>query len=187
MPNWCFNKVTFIHSDLAEIKRVVEAYSRDALFSEFVPCPQDLVDTVAGSFDDTEEQAALEAKQVSNRDKYGYANWYDWCVANWGTKWDINSNDDQDVPYSEDRVELYFDTAWSPPIPFYEKMEELGFTVDGYYYEPGMGYCGRYNDGDDDYYEIEGDAKWVLENIPGDINDTFSISDNMEGMEDDEE
>lgn len=176
MPNWCFNKVTFTHSDASQLIRAVDAFNRSELFAEFHPCPQDLIDTEAD-----------EQQTTTNIDKHGHANWYDWCLSNWGTKWDVDTHGDTVDKPDGDSVELWFDTAWSPPIQFYEQMEKLGFNVDAYYYEPGMGVCGRYTDGDDDYYEIEGDAEWVQENIPGDINDMFSITDNMADWEDEEE
>ena len=47
---------------------------------------------------------------ISNIKKYGCPTWYEWCVKNWGTKW--NGCDS----WLEDDI-LHFDTAWSPPIP----------------------------------------------------------------------
>lgn len=49
-----------------------------------------------------EEQAALA--------KTGFSNWYDWSVANWGTKWNA---------YSQERDEnvILFQTAWAAPLP----------------------------------------------------------------------
>lgn len=60
--------------------------------------------------------------------------------------------------------------------------------VDACYYEPGMGFCGRWtSDSGDDYYNIEGDSDWVVENIPPYINEMFDISGNMEMWEDEYE
>lgn len=188
MPNWCSNKVTFTHNDHAQIKRLVETYNQDRLFAEFHPCPQELLNTVAGSHGDPGKQAELEKQEQANRESYGYANWYDWCVANWGTKWDVNTNGDTaEVEDGELAVEVWFDTAWSPPIGFYEHMESLGFKVDAFYHEPGVGFCGRYTAGDDECIEIEGDADWVRSNVPIEIDDAFSISDLMEEWDDDDD
>ena len=79
-----------------------------------------------------------------------------------------------------------FDTAWSPPIPFYEKLQDLGFVVKGYYFESGMGYCGVWDDGDDQYYDIQGNSEWVMENIPSDIDLQFCISECMAEWEEEE-
>lgn len=179
MPNWCSNKVTFSHQDTNEIRRVVDAYNGDALFTEFSPCPQDLLNTTAPCADDS--------TRASNIEKHGHPEWYSWCVANWGTKWDINTGGNTvDLEDGQLVVDLWFDTAWSPPIGFYKTMEKLGFKVDAFYHEPGMGFCGRYTMNNDEYYEIEGDADWVDTNIPIEINDVFSISEFVSDWETEE-
>lgn len=172
MPNWCNNNVTFTHSDLAMIKRVVDAYNDDRLFREFFPCPEEL--TEASSPNDKNPDEMLE--------KYDAADWYSWCVNNWGTKWDVQSVDA--VEADGNSVSLYFDSAWSPPIQFYANMEEeLGFEVKAYYYEPGMAFCGSYADGEEDHYDITGNSDWVQENIPKELDEMFAISENMSEWE----
>jgi len=42
-----------------------------------------------------------------------------------------------------------------------------------------MAFCGRYSDGDDDYYEMYGDSNWAEQHIPQEINKMFSISENL--------
>ena len=82
------------------------------------------------------------------------ADWqYDWSVENWGTKWDaahgyINLE-------SSKEHELGLDTAWSPPIPFYKKLEEMGFSVSAEYKEDGLEFIGEYADGVDECYEYD--------------------------------
>lgn len=53
-------------------------------------------------------------KYVEQIKKYGFANWYDWQVTNWGTKW--NALDSQ-VKFSEESntYEISFDTAYAVP------------------------------------------------------------------------
>ncbi len=55
-----------------------------------------------------------------NKLKYGASTWYDWCVNNWGTKWNSYG-------YSEDRDihSSVFDTAWSAPKPVMLKLSEI--------------------------------------------------------------
>jgi len=76
--------------------------------------------------------------------------WYEWNISNWGTKWDAQPFD---INWEDDCVTFQLETAWSPPIGFYEKMEELGYDIEAYYLEEGMAFCGQYMDGNDDYYE----------------------------------
>ena len=80
-------------------------------------------------------------------------NWYDWHCEHWGTKWDVaNQFIGLETPKE---LELGFDTAWSPPVPFYKKLEEMGFTVSADYKEEGMSYIGEYSDGADVCYEYD--------------------------------
>jgi hypothetical protein len=127
---------------------------------------------------------ALVEAEKRNIEKHGFTNWYDWNVANWGTKWDVN-NDGNTVSVDEGAtgVEIYFNTAWSPPLGFYEHMEGLGFGVQALYYEMGMAFCGAWEDGCDSYYDITGDSNWVVKNIPSDIDEAFNISGSMEEWE----
>lgn len=52
------------------------------------------------------------------KQKYGFDNWYDWCCANWSTKW--NSYDNK-----VDEGSIIFNTAWSIPVRVFERLSEL--------------------------------------------------------------
>lgn len=182
MPNYCDNVVTFTHTDPEMIQRVIRGYTGEGLMGEFHPIPDKLINTMAGSYGlDDPRQAELEAQEESNILEFGFKNWYDWAVEEWGTKWDITSAENGEPSLSEDglSVQFSFMSAWSPPVAFYEKMEELGFEVDAFYYEPGMGFCGRYTNGADDYYELRGSADEVEQQIPEEIDEMFAIVENM--------
>ena len=57
-----------------------------------------------------------EARQAkANEERYGAKTWYEWCIANWGTKW--SAGDGLDVHVAGTSIGLVFDTAWSPPVP----------------------------------------------------------------------
>ena len=92
MPNWCSNSVVLKHKDPTFIARAREAFNQGALLNEFIPVPKDLKETIAGSFGDTEEQKQLEIQEAYNIKNYGYSNWYDYCVNEWGTKWDVGAD-----------------------------------------------------------------------------------------------
>jgi len=69
-------------------------------------------------------------------------NWYDWRVEHWGTKWDVQG----DLVYDdEEYLEYCFESAWSPPTPFLEKVSKdfplLRFVLK--YEEEGIGFIGR--------------------------------------------
>lgn len=61
-----------------------------------------------------------------NEEAYGHKSWYDWSIANWGTKWDAGSVSEPDVLVTGESasVTYHFDTAWSPCEPVIEAMSE---------------------------------------------------------------
>ena len=99
--------------------------------------------------------------------------WYEWNISNWGTKWDAQPFD---INWEDDCVTFQLETAWSPPVGFYEKMEELGYDIEAYYLEEGMAFCGQYMDGNDDYYEYGGMLAGDMENdLPEWVEDKFGL------------
>lgn len=134
MPNWCLNKLTVSHTDKNAMERFVKAYNKGNVCNEFIPKPENLGD-----------------------------GWFDWCINNWGTKWDVGADEGTE---KEERYGLKatvvgseascsFDSAWAPPIGLYKKLNELGYKVQASYFEPGMGFCGIYTDGYDNYIEYQ--------------------------------
>jgi hypothetical protein len=157
MPNWCNNTLELIHEDPAMITRAKKAYADGRLLAEFVPVPEDL-HIVAGSVGakGSPEQNELEAKEKANIEKHGYATWYDFCVNEWGTKWDVGGDDAIDHTMEDEggtRLSLSFDSAWAPPINAMEKFQDLGFKVKLFYWEPGMCFAGIFDENGDDYIE----------------------------------
>jgi hypothetical protein len=160
------------------IERVRTAFNGEGLLNEFIPIPQDLRDIVAGSVP-VEQEAAHKAKEQANRETHGYANWYDFCVNEWGTKWEIGAdgNPAQDIPGG---LSLGFESAWSPPIGAYEKLADMGFRIKAMYYEPGMAFAGIWEDGQDDYYEYGGlDSAGIAEELPAELDEAFGISESV--------
>lgn len=179
MPNWCNNTLELQHEDPAMIERAKKAFADGKFLEEFCPVPASL-HIVSGRVGekDSPEQIALEAQEKANLETHGYTTWYDYCVNEWGTKWDVGGNDynepQQDSP---DKITMSFDSAWAPPIAAMDKLEALGFSVRLYYYEPGMAFAGIYEDGDDAYYELSGmDSKEIAETLPAELDEAFGIS-----------
>jgi hypothetical protein len=157
------------------VGRAREAFVRGELLNEFIPVPKDL-QIVAGSLGDPDEQKKLEEQGELNRKTHGYTNWYDFCVAEWGTKWDIGGGD-ASVDDIEGGLMLGFDSAWSPPIGAYEKLMEQGFEIEAMYYEPGMAFAGIWDNGNDDYYEYGGmNSDQIAEELPSELDEAFGIS-----------
>jgi len=186
MPNWCNNSVELYHTDPAMIERAREAFNKGALLHEFIPVPLCLTETVEGAFSDPEKQAALEKSQQDNLNAYNYKTWYDFCVNEWGTKWDVGA-DGQPAQDIEGGLMLSFDSAWSPPIAAYQRLVEQGFRIRAMYDESGMAFAGIWEDGEDDFYEYGGmKSTEVAERLPVELDEAFGISENIEMWEEEE-
>ena len=176
MPNWCNNTLTLTHKDPAMITRAKDALDRGEFLSEFCPMPRELGDAIANGQPDA---VMIE--------KYGYSSWYDYCVNEWGTKWDVGEDGATDIHPDGTMLNTYFDSAWSPPIGAYEKLEQLGFTVDAYYYEGGMAYAGTYHDGNEDSISLEGMTADQVEREYPELDECFGISESMRENEEPEQ
>ena len=167
MPNWCENRLTISHSDPSMIKRARDAWVDRRFLREFIPIPQELT-IVSGRVgaDDNPEQMLLVAQQEANLKKYGYQDWYTYCVNEWGTKWDIGYQEDWNEPCdeSETTFTVKYNSAWSPPEAACFKLVAMGFDITNYYYEPGMGFCGVFKDGEDHQYST-GEAPKELQEV----------------------
>jgi hypothetical protein len=188
MPNWCNNTVTISHTDSAKLEALAEAVRKGEFLKHVIPVPEDL-NIVAGRVgaDDNPEQIELERRENENLEKYGYKTWYDFCVNRWGTKWDVDAYEGENVKVENGVLEFGFDSAWSPPMGVYEELVEQGFEVVAYYYEPGMAYVGKYDNGCDDCYDYSGhDSKTVVDAIGEELDEMFGISESMREYEEEE-
>jgi hypothetical protein len=159
------------------IERVRKAFNDGALLNEFIPVPDDL-HIVAGRVGDDNDPKQIELKEaeIRNLATHGYTTWYDFCVNEWGTKWDVGAdgNPAVDIPGG---LMLGFESAWAPPVNAYEKLIELGFSIRAMYYEPGMAFAGIWEDGFDDFYEYGGlDSAGIADELPAELDEAFGIS-----------
>jgi hypothetical protein len=58
-------------------------------------------------------------RQIVWHRKTGFYDWFEWCCANWGTRW--NCRDFCARP-GETSFDFSFCAAWSPPIPVFDKL-----------------------------------------------------------------
>jgi hypothetical protein len=151
------------------IERVRKAFNEGRLLDEFIPVPKELSEAVANG---STNEALVE--------KYGYSDWYGFCVANWGTKWDVGADGQPAIDNDVNTLSLNFDSAWAPPTVAYERLMDLGFKILAYYYEPGMAFAGKWEDGCDDYYEYGSmTSEEVAATLPDDLDECFAISESM--------
>lgn len=175
MPNWCANSVVVkgpTHK-VAELVAAIEKYKNDE---------QGGVCTAV--FPEPQEEDLPQGNNIA-------PGWYIWRVNNWGTKWDFYPIEDPTFCVVDDdtaETEMDFDTAWAPPLGLYQKLEEQGFEVTAYYYEPGMMFAGVYTNGADNYYEYsDSTSETVREDIPVVLVDKFGIDNELADIEADNE
>ena len=189
MPNWCNNTLELHHEDPAMIERAKKAFADGKLLNEFVPVPESLhiVSGCVGA-KGSPEQNELEAKEEANRKEHGYATWYDFCVNEWGTKWDCGADGDHvELEEGQDNTTLCFDSAWSPPMGVYQALMDQGFRVRAYYYESGMCFAGIVDENGDDYYDLGNmSSSQVAEDIPAELDEVFGISETIANYEEEE-
>ncbi len=178
MPNYCLNIITISHEDPKMVDQAAMTMMDGKFLEEFIPIPEELKETTAGYSDDPLQ----EAKDKALMEKYGYRNWHDFCVDTWGTKWDP---DFQEVTVNGNQITAVFESAWSPPVAAYEKLEKLGFIIRAYYYEPGMQFAGIYEDGFDEFYNLNDyeSSDEVAEDIPSELDEAFAIVESMRDWE----
>ena len=186
MPNYCNNNIVITgpNSVIDKIEKIANGDKGD-LLQYFYPMPKALEDTTAPLQKDATKEEKAKAKE--NLKKYGYDNWYDWRVENWGTKWDImefyNINR-KEIGEDESEISLGFDTAWAPALGAYERFidENSNCSLKAYYYEPGCDFMGEWDNGMDSCFEV---AKYGLDDdfwkqgIGSTLDDYFGITESM--------
>lgn len=188
MPNYCSNTATFKHADTDQIRKVIDAFNQGKLLDTFVTCPPELRESVKPGENYVER---VKAKEEANLNDHGYKDWYDWSVDNWGTKWDVGAEGEYDAAKytpGQTEVTLSFDSAWSPPLSWYNEMaDEFEFEIAAYYLEEGMGFCGKWTNEDWDAEGYEFESVEDLDDIPDDIIEHWDLRGILESREDDDD
>jgi hypothetical protein len=148
MPNWTSNMI-YAEGSPEQISEFLEKIrgARGVLdFDSIIPMPELLKHTGSGarafggedcrewyviepadySNDKPEKIRLFTAEEEAELTKLGVRSWYDWSIANWGTKWnacraDIVSGGQPDSGY----VRIEFETAWDAPEPIFRKLAEM--------------------------------------------------------------
>jgi len=166
MPNWCDNTLTVTGSKKELDKFKAMSIGNDNFrLSGIIPTPEELLESSPPSEyrgDDEEGKIQHEKRIKELLEKYEYSHWYDWRIANWGTKWDI-SDEMQNVLVDDDNeFKVNFSSAWSPPtdwlIAAASKFKSLEFKLS--FMEEGMGFCGCYSIIDGIKYEEDAEIEY---------------------------
>jgi hypothetical protein len=90
-----------------------------------------------------EDDEQFKERMAENVRLYGAEDWYDWNRYNWGTKWDAKDTIVEQL--DETNFDVRFNTAWSPPIYWFEKVIPMypQLEFDLIFDEESQDYCGR--------------------------------------------
>lgn len=127
MPNWCETNITISLGEnkgkaRIQLKELADKYKK-ANKGEDSPKFMDIFFPVPESV------------------KINGSAWYNWCVENWGSKWDLVISDFNE---SKDLISISSESAWNPPLEgiteISKKFPDLKFRVE--YVEPGCAFEG---------------------------------------------
>jgi len=145
MPNWCENELTITGNVLSilDIKFKVINDPEKGLLETLHPTPKQLVENNVEVYrNDPEYMENMAHQRFINKAKTGYESWYDWALAEWGTKWGDSST--HMTEEGDNTLHFYFETAWSPPVEgmlnISKKYPMLTFVMT--FREGGMGLAG---------------------------------------------
>lgn len=164
-----------------------KTFSRDFTENELQECANQFEENLKNGkkniFDDI-DYASLGIKTfedlgntyIDNIIKYGYDTWYDWSCANWGTKWNA-----YDTCININTNEIFFNTAWSCPLPILDKLAEIC-------YEHKVEFTGKWADEDRGCNvgifesDCDGDEYWFsYECIENCSNEAYDIYVELQG------
>lgn len=199
MPNWCFNKLVVSGSkeSMKEFNAVLKSGGDNEFRMEkFHPIPDELSNTVSPNrFHNRSQKEVLQRngktkmvdvdvfgrteKEFKTHNsmlvkKYGFDNWYDWCMTNWGCKWDMI----YPIEVYNNNAERYcvsYETPWDPNFEFVCYLLSLF---------PGLSFSLTYNDGSGcDYssgtYEINADNIELIDEKIEVLSFSFDEKSNM--------
>ena len=157
MPNWCNNTIT-IQGPTDTVKPLWDEAKKTGLLNAMKPMPKALEDTTSPCPPD-KEQPLVD----------GYDNWYDWRVANWGCKWDVDADN---LEYTDNGdgtavISGWFDSPWGPPIEAYNTfLDDMdNCSLEAFYEEGGMDFAGHYDNGSDNF--LDGISDYAREVVKG--------------------
>jgi len=149
MPNHTDNRVILSHADSQKIDDIYNVMNTDdaSLLQHIIPMNESLLDG---------------------------GDWYEWRLDNWGTKWDIYETHCTRI--DANTLSMTFYTAWSPPIPVFDKLTDMGYEINARYLDEGWMYVGEYVDGFD---WSTADIESIGEVRP-ELDDEFGITEMMQ-------
>ena len=152
MPNWCHNRVEIYSDNPEDLKQIKSIFKAERPLHEIIPEPDWKTIPLTEEYlnhhgikvgelgelpvppDPDQKWRTATFKSTGRADE----RWYDWRVKNWGIKWDIDSQKDQEN--TSDYLQYEFETPWGPPEHICETLREKfeDVSITWFFDEPGM-------------------------------------------------
>lgn len=182
MPNWVYTNIE-VRGKTEVVRHLVEMVSSekdeegkatDFDFNKIIPQPKTYEECPPEYRIDSEEDAKKEHIAWDKESERNWFNWYKWNIDNWGTKWGACDTCAGKIILerpmgSTSIVNISLQTAWSPALPVYRKLQEmfpeLEIKVD--FADEGGGFIGRLTlDGEEEEYGIsDPEGKEVCDSV----------------------
>lgn len=189
MPNWCYTTMK-VSGDDTELKQFLDGIAKTdigtyEILHTYFPRPEAISNTRALWHTDNAEEAEAHLVTVAeNIANYGHGDWYEWSIANWGTKW--GDCESRLLFYTVGEAVFQLESAWTPitigmqivsrqfPNLYFilNHVEEAGFYLGSEAIRDGKMLCESFcapcddytppvDDADEDYWDYYSD--WAAE------------------------
>lgn len=157
MPNWCSNtlRLRSTKEKISKLNSFLDERSGKDFFDAFI----------ANAKDAGEEE-----------------NFYSYNREHYGCKWNCDASDWM-LENDGESILITFDSPWGPPATLYYTLVDEEWEVEAEYYEPGVGFVGRFKDGIDEFYEYDLDDENCLDDIPEELLENWCIRGEFEDWE----
>lgn len=174
------NIVQLQHNNTELLQKAVTGFNSTGLLRALLPIPRELIVDI-----DVDDEN-IDDIRATNKLTFGYADSYEFRVAEWHCTSDIDSTRLK-AEVTGDTAVLEFDTMLHSPVDVFDRLLDFGFDIVAYYYEPRLGFCGVWDNGVNYSFDISGYPAAVVRNfIDPTLDDVFGITDSIIEFEEEE-
>lgn len=121
-----FNSFIPLPTELKNVSSPVRIMTKDEIAQQWIEWNDRRSQGKLGAFEENRPFGLGVTREQSEEllAKYGSVDWYDWCVRNWGTKWNCYDVTEWSVNENGDTASatIYYETAWSPATTLWLKV-----------------------------------------------------------------
>ena len=108
MPNWVYNEISVEKKYAEKLKTIIK---NGGICQHYKPMPKALEISRFDTQNEWKENKEYDNQVEANKKNYGFPDWYEWKVNEWGTKWGECEPKEEE---SGDMFYYRYMTAWGP-------------------------------------------------------------------------